>query len=518
LFLIYIRNLFQSRGVTFISYLDDIALVASSKSFKKNITILEREAKELIQIGGNNAISFDIIKTELIHFQKNSKAESPTLYLPSHVVTPKPLIKWLGIYFDENLVYKEHIAIKALKASHAFYRMNRLVNISRGLSPFAVRQLYLACVTSIADYGAVLWFNSKSSDAKLAPLQLLQNAAIRRVLGVFKTAPIRPIEVESALVPTKIRLSHMIRRYSLRMLQLNENYPVNVKLQQIRDSESLYYYTSDTSAMGRRIKRNKKQLQLKYLSNSIKLELFSDTKTDTIVNNYYSPWDKVIYYLVEICTESKEEAAKQHISYLKSLYRQPFVSSIYTDASKLNESNNVGISLVMYNHNTAYIPEVATYSENRNLGSHVIVYNSELEAVTSAIEYAASVAKRGEYFNVFSDNQAILKRLSTLSDKPGQSHQIRANLAAKSIIDKGAKIVLKWVPGHEAIIGNKEADKLAKLATALDPPDNTSLSFTYINLLISAQKFKKWSNLLIKYSEKHLRDKGYIDSYSKVYP
>ena len=89
------------------------------------------------------------------------------------MVTPKLLVKWLGVYFNENLTYKEHIAIKTLKASQAFYRMNRLANIRRGLSPTALRQLYLACVTSIADYGAILWFNSKTSDAKIAPLQAL---------------------------------------------------------------------------------------------------------------------------------------------------------------------------------------------------------------------------------------------------------------------------------------------------------------------------------------------------------
>ena len=138
LFLIYIRNLFQSRAVTFISYLDDIALIASSKSFKKNISILNREARELIYLGENSAISFDIAKTELIHFQKKSKSDKLSLYLPSHVVTPKPLVKWLGVYFNKNLTYKEHIAIKTLKASQAFYRINRLANISRGLSPSAL--------------------------------------------------------------------------------------------------------------------------------------------------------------------------------------------------------------------------------------------------------------------------------------------------------------------------------------------------------------------------------------------
>ena len=81
-----------------------------------------------------------------------------------------------------------------------------------------------------------------------------------------------------------------------------------------------------------------------------------------------------------------------------------YVSSIYTNASKLSESENVRISLVVYKYTILTIPIVASYSESRNLGSSIIVYDGELEVVTSAIEYAASVAKRGEYYNVFSDN------------------------------------------------------------------------------------------------------------------
>ena len=97
------------------------------------------------------------------------------------------------------------------------------------------------------------------------------------------------MEVNSALTPPRIRLSHMIRRYSLRILQLNTKHPVSIKLQQIRDSKFLYNYISDSSKIERRIYKNRKQLQIKCISNSINLELINYTKVDTIISNYYAP-------------------------------------------------------------------------------------------------------------------------------------------------------------------------------------------------------------------------------------
>jgi retron-type reverse transcriptase len=51
LFLIYIKDLFNSKSIKYISYADDITLTASSKSYKKNIAILEREVKNIVNLG-----------------------------------------------------------------------------------------------------------------------------------------------------------------------------------------------------------------------------------------------------------------------------------------------------------------------------------------------------------------------------------------------------------------------------------------------------------------------------------
>jgi hypothetical protein len=92
LFLIYIRDLFKLANVSFKSYLDDISLITASKSLKKNIKTLEREVKDIVNLGKKNAISFDIDKTELIHFDKSKN--KPSLKLPNReLVSPSKVVK-----------------------------------------------------------------------------------------------------------------------------------------------------------------------------------------------------------------------------------------------------------------------------------------------------------------------------------------------------------------------------------------------------------------------------------------
>jgi hypothetical protein len=119
--------------------------------------------------------------------------------------------------------------------------MARLANSEKGLSPFALRQLYLACITSIADYGSVIWWKGQAQFKK--PLQALQNLGLRKILGVFKTAPVIPMEIEAALVPPTIRLNSNLRRNAFRILKLGPKHPIRQESSKISYSyyRRLYY-------------------------------------------------------------------------------------------------------------------------------------------------------------------------------------------------------------------------------------------------------------------------------------
>jgi len=68
-------------------------------------------------------------------------------------VEAKPTMKWLGIWLDSKLKFKEHVEKKMTQATRIFHQIKKLFNTERGLSFQAIRQLYITCITLIADYG-----------------------------------------------------------------------------------------------------------------------------------------------------------------------------------------------------------------------------------------------------------------------------------------------------------------------------------------------------------------------------
>jgi len=216
-------------------------------------------------------------------------------------------------------------------------------------------------------------------------------------------------------------------------------------------------------------------------------------------------------YTVNISKQPKEEAAKEHNSLIK-LRQADYYIAIYTDASVIKRGRGVGVGYCSYY--SSLCPIALGYSKHSqnttNLGQDQLVYNGELEGVTMAAEYASRVAYPGLHIDIFSDNQAGLWRLKTLSDNPGQSHQIRVRKAAKTAKHKGATIALNWVPGHIDVLGNELADLLAKSATA-NTPESDITSIAMLGLKIKALDNKEWRSLYLRHTRKS------PTTYSKTY-
>ncbi len=133
--MIYIRNLFQDLESRDISYINNIDLVASLESIEKNYKILKKTAIRIFEKGAENLIQFDPEKTELIHFHsKRNIGENVNIcFSEIYLVEVKPTVKWLGIWLDSKLNFKEYVGKKVAQATRIFHQIKRLFNIERGL-------------------------------------------------------------------------------------------------------------------------------------------------------------------------------------------------------------------------------------------------------------------------------------------------------------------------------------------------------------------------------------------------
>src|SRR5690606_26228260 len=149
-----------------------------------------------------NAVAFDDPKSEMIHFhqKRNFPATIHQLHLPNGtMVAPKACLRWLGVWLDSKLSFKEHVKIKVAAAQRSLALIRQLANTEKGLSVAGMRQLYQSCVVSVADYRSEVWWKGQTHLAN--KLQLLQNSATRSILGAFRTSPTTALDAEAGLLP-----------------------------------------------------------------------------------------------------------------------------------------------------------------------------------------------------------------------------------------------------------------------------------------------------------------------------
>ena len=164
------------------------------------------------------------------------------------------------------------------------------------------------------------------------------------------------------------------------------------------DIDSIY-------SLNTNLKRNRmaKKSQIEIIVGSIS-NLVNPKNLETIRHFYFTSQNKEVPYKIIILRQLKKETTILYNLYLKTLYNNSFILSIYINRSQIEKELGIGLGLIVYSYKTSYIPVIAKYRESRNIRASTIVYNRELEGVIRAIKYASSIVKRGELFNIFTDN------------------------------------------------------------------------------------------------------------------
>jgi hypothetical protein len=140
------------------------------------------------------SMQFDLF----INFNNNGE-DDKSLIFPIERITnfsPVPAIRFLGVYFDENLNFKYHIKLLLSKLSKTLYFLR---SSKKFLTPRAMKAVYYSLFHSNLIYCIQIWTCTPRSN--LNPISILQKKAIRLISNSNYNAHSEPIFKEQAILP-----------------------------------------------------------------------------------------------------------------------------------------------------------------------------------------------------------------------------------------------------------------------------------------------------------------------------
>ena len=419
---------------TRLGFIDDITYGIAGSSDQENAQKLEEILRKTEIWRCKHGAQFETSKYTLIHFTRNPKhSTSATIKANGLTITPSREVKYLGVIFDQKLTFKPHVSYITKKGTEAAMALTRIAKCNWGAPYQYTRQLFNAVIAARTDYAACIWHRPNQHgktrhSAQVQTLTTIQRTAMKAITGCFRTTSTAAMENESGLPPAWIRLQTKVLQSTTRMQTLAEDHPIQKWLQEARINR--------TSAATHR--SNLENVMQQFPQTATKLEA---------IQPFIRPpwWVPKTRITIE---QTKQEAKATHDRTLKQA-KQETTTVLYTDGSGIQ--GRVGAAVV----------EPATKARHqKHLGNDTQynVFAAETLALATAAKYLKS-----ENTIIFTDSQAAIKAIDNPRNQSGQAI-IKQYLDAIDQTRPSQSVHVVWIPGHEGIEGNEQADEAAKNA------------------------------------------------------
>jgi ribonuclease HI len=521
-----LRSLILRRIISF-AYIDDRALLTSSKTLEKNMEKLKPAFEIVSNWLRSNGLEVQPNKIELMHFTRGPDPNSPPLRLPNQTpITAPKTLRWLGFYLDRHLHFTHHTRIMAARATATIRAMKILGNTVRGMSHEQLRQLTLSTIIPTLTYGCQLWWGGRFSKTNTNRLQTSLNLALRAICRAFRSTPIYALQHIAHIPPISLTIRKICYSSSIRLHRLLPNSAVIRRIPKPSHRIALNHRNGNSRVQLRDPPQRQSPLQrIASLTNASKQpslnpisrppweEPFSNhPRVQTILNptkdqyeKYNEEMRKRLSRLLEdpttlvVGTDGSRKVVDPRVQERQTApLRQPVPPGsprirdalFGLDRPRIKGPKKTGAGVHAKHGN-----EIA-FELKYGLGHKTNVYDGESLALAIGMARANLYANEHEEIKqiiFLSDSVSALTNITNDRAHPSQTISKMFQKHAETFLEKNPdhRITLQWIQGHKGHEINERADRLARSGRKL-PQEIIPESLSYHAEKKTKTVLKEW--------------------------
>lgn len=413
-------------------YADDIAIWCSGRNLNHLQSKMQQALNHIMEWCNKWDMRISAPKSAVMVFT-NKHTNNIQLTINGQVLQQYSEYKFLGVWFDEKMLWKKHISIMKEKCMKRINLLRCIAGSTWGSNGQFLLIIYRGLIRSILDYGSEL-YDSACPTLK-AQLDSIQYKALKIITGAVFNTSLDALQVECGELPLKYRRQLIVDKYKFYLMCFKVNFHPTVNI--ISDSWyfKLFKWKDGTGPFFNRactLKCDVEQFQ-----DSILKEPFWCLTKPNISYFHTDKFNKKQDLSFQIRNLIMERIACHWKGFLK----------IYTDGSK-QDDKSTGAAF--------YIPDLGIKKSFRL--TSVNIMRAELVAILLTLNWLENLT--GISVVVFVDSLSALNCMEKLCYNSVIVAEIVYKLNLLKL--KDINVYFEWIPSHCGVPGNEVVDNLAK--------------------------------------------------------
>lgn len=196
-----------------IGFADDIIMMVTARNEDILMNVTNTGLARVSSWMSEHRLQLAPQKTEAVILTTRRKILPIHFNVQSTIVTPRPSVKYLGVWLDSKLTFAEHTKQTIQKAERTITALSSLMP-NMGAPRASKRRLLSSVVHSQLLYGAAVWCGVRQNKRIMMSLNRVQRLMSIRVCSAYRTISTDAVGVIAGIAPIGLQITERHERYN----------------------------------------------------------------------------------------------------------------------------------------------------------------------------------------------------------------------------------------------------------------------------------------------------------------